>query len=313
MFKKVIAGDDGRAGGADAVALARALAPGAELILATAYPWDTPPSRFLQPGYGNDLRDDATRALERRRDEAGVPDARIAAIADTSPARALHDLAEIEHADLVVLGTAHHGALGRMLLGDVGRDVLHGSPCPVAVAPQGFAEGGTGAAARAIGVAFDHSPEATRALEVAVGLARELGARVALREVVAADILPAIGGYPMVNVDALTEELRADAQTRLDAVAAGLGDDVTVTAQAVSGHTADCLEELAGQVDLLVCGSRGWGALRSVVLGSTADRLIHRATCPVLVVPRGAETPKKVFQKAKVEECPPPARSLSTG
>src|SRR4051794_21267327 len=135
MFKKVIVGDDGLDGGRDAVALAQAIAPDAELIIASAYPWDATPSRFTQLGYANILRDDTTKALQRRREDAGVPHARIVAIADSSPARGLHRLAEQEHADLLVVGSARRGAVGRMLLGDVSRDVLHGSTCPVAVAP----------------------------------------------------------------------------------------------------------------------------------------------------------------------------------
>ena len=49
------------------------------------------------------------------------------------------------------------------------------------------------------------------------------------------------------------------------------------------------LEQLSHDVDLLVCGSRGYGPLGSVLLGGVSRRLIHRAACPVIVVPRGTE------------------------
>ena len=39
------------------------------------------------------------------------------------------------------------------------------------------------------------------------------------------------------------------------------------------------------QADLLVIGRRGAGLAERVILGSTADRLTHLASCPVLVVP----------------------------
>jgi nucleotide-binding universal stress UspA family protein len=293
MFKKVIVGDDGLDGGRDALALAQAIAPEAEVIIATAYPWDATPSRFAQLGYANILRDDTLKALQERREEAGLTDARLFAMPDTSPARALHRLAEQEHADLLVVGSARHGAVGRLLLGDVSRDVLHGSPCPVAVAPLDRA---VGRPAR-IGIAFDHSPEAERALALGVALAEGLMADVDIREVVAADLLPAIGGYPIAGIDEIERELISDAQARLDAVVAGLGTSVAVHAQAVGGSVSDRMAELAGEVDLLVCGSRGWGAVRRVVLGSTADHLIHHAGCPVMVVPRTAD----------VEPAAPPA------
>jgi nucleotide-binding universal stress UspA family protein len=285
MFNKVIVGDDGLDGGADALALARAIAPDAELILASAYPWDETPSRFAQLGYGNLLRDDTVAALHKRRDDAGLAGARTVAIPDTSPARALQHLAEAEGADLILTGTASHGAIGRMLLGDVSRDVLHGSPCPVAVAPRGFATGRPAT----IGVAFDFSPESEQALALAVELAAAIGAQVKMREVVAADLWPlSAGGYPMINLTDIAEELVADAEERMHEKVAELHTDVAVEIDAVLGATADRLEQFANGVDLLVCGSRGWGAMRRVVLGSTADRLIHHATSPVVVVPRTA-------------------------
>lgn len=39
------------------------------------------------------------------------------------------------------------------------------------------------------------------------------------------------------------------------------------------------------EADLLVIGRRGAGLAERVILGSTADRLTHLASCPVLVVP----------------------------
>lgn len=286
-FTKIIVGDDGLAGGADAVALARALAPDAEVILASAYPWDNVPSRFTQLGYGNALREDTEKELTARVRSCGMANARSVAIPDTSPARALHHLAETERADLLVIGSAHHTGMGRRILGDVARDVLHGSPCPVAVAPRGYADRTTPLAS--VGVAFDHSPEAQHALVVAHGFAADRGLKLRVCEVVAPEVIPAIGGYPMVNVDELSDELRDDAQQRLDAVVAGLGGTAKVDAQSVLGSTHDRLGELAGEVDLMVCGSRGWGAFRRVVLGSTSDYLVHHASCPVLVVPGAAE------------------------
>ena len=62
-------------------------------------------------------------------------------IADTSPSRALHILAEIERASLVVIGSSHRGAVGRVFAGTTAERLLHGAPCPVAVAPRGTARG----------------------------------------------------------------------------------------------------------------------------------------------------------------------------
>lgn len=284
MFKKVIVGDDGLDGGADALALARALAPDAELIVASAYPWDSTPSRFMQLGYANIMREDTEKALRDRVKDLDPKQVTTKAIADTSPARALHHLAEHEAADLIVTGTASHGRVGRMVLGDVSRDVLHGAPCPVAVAPRGFSAG----APATIGVAFDQSPEAEHALTVAIDIAAALGAKLVVREVVAADVLPVIAGYPSIDVEDISREIAEDAQERLDGVIGAIETSVPIEARAVVGPLADRLTELVEEVDLVLCGSRGWGTVRRVLIGSTANRLIHNAAVPVLVVPRSA-------------------------
>jgi nucleotide-binding universal stress UspA family protein len=286
MFTKVIIGDDGLAGGRDAIALARVLAPDAALVLAGTYPYDSTAGRSALVGYANALRDDTNDALGRARDAGGIPAARIAAIADTSPARGLHRLAADEGADLVVIGSAHHGTPGRLLLGDVARAVLHGSPCPVAVAPHGF----VGGPPKTIGIAFNGAPEAGAALAVASALAGACGARLVVRHVLEPNAMPAYGRYPVFETEEHIEAATATARFALDGAVARvtleLGIDVEVDAQVVTGRTAELLQELSAQVDLMVCGSRGWGAIRRVALGSISDRLIHHASCPVLVTPR---------------------------
>ncbi|MCW2997089.1 MAG: universal stress protein [Solirubrobacterales bacterium] len=97
-------------------------------------------------------------------------DADLLAVPDSSPARALAQVAEQRSADLLVLGSPHHGPFGRALLGDVGRSVIHDAPC--AVAPKRF----RGSAPRRSAVGYDGSPEAQAALDVAGELASDLGA-----------------------------------------------------------------------------------------------------------------------------------------
>jgi nucleotide-binding universal stress UspA family protein len=61
-----------------------------------------------------------------------------------------------------------------------------------------------------------------------------------------------------------------------------------VRAEAVlgSGNPGDvvCQEARGGGFNLVVLGSRGQGALKSHLLGSVSDRVMHHAPCSVLVV-----------------------------
>jgi nucleotide-binding universal stress UspA family protein len=72
-----------------------------------------------------------------------------------------------------------------------------------------------------------------------------------------------------------------------DAVAAVAGD-LDVDIDILVNEPADGLVAASEQVDLLVMGSRGLGPKRAVVLGSVSRKVVDRAACPVLVLPRGA-------------------------
>jgi|SRR3954452_18243897 nucleotide-binding universal stress UspA family protein len=63
---------------------------------------------------------------------------------------------------------------------------------------------------------------------------------------------------------------------------------VPCRAEARIGDPAVELANLSRDLDLLVCGPRGRGPLRAVLLGSVTERLLRSAACPVVIVPRTA-------------------------
>jgi nucleotide-binding universal stress UspA family protein len=65
---------------------------------------------------------------------------------------------------------------------------------------------------------------------------------------------------------------------------------VDLRRRVLNGETAEAIAEACRRgVDLLVVGSRGYGTVERVLLGSTSRALIRLAPCPVLVVPRPAD------------------------
>jgi nucleotide-binding universal stress UspA family protein len=56
-----------------------------------------------------------------------------------------------------------------------------------------------------------------------------------------------------------------------------------------NGYPPAELADAAKAADLLVIGSRRWGALERIVIGSTAEELLRRTPCSLLLVPRPAE------------------------
>jgi len=278
----VIVGVSAEGDARDVLALARTLAPHDHLVLVHAYPFDDALSRSIWRDYGDVMHDDSRRFVERLRAEHDLSDTEIEVVGDTSAARALQEVATARDADLIVIGSAHHGAIGRVMLGDVARSTLSDAPCAVAVAPRDY----RGGPLTDIAVAFDDSPEAHEALRYAAALAQAHGARVhAVHAVEAALTTTSLLAHGFDPTE-VARDVREKAQAAIDEALSGLAADAD--GEAVTGVAHEVLEELSRHSDLIVIGSRRFGPVRRVVCGSTSDHLVHHASCPVLVVPRGA-------------------------
>ncbi|HXV53190.1 MAG TPA: universal stress protein [Solirubrobacterales bacterium] len=177
MYRTILVGFDGREGSRDALALARGLAAieGAGLVLLAAL--DLDPLATPADAYARAMAEAEERLSAAARGVLGETPFRIRTIGGVGAPRALHEVAEDERADVIVLGSTHREGLGRVLPGSVGERLLHGAPCAVLVAPSGFAGRDT-FEIRAIGVGYDGRTEAGHAREVAAALAADLGATV---------------------------------------------------------------------------------------------------------------------------------------
>jgi len=216
--------------------------------------------------------------------------------ASSSPARGLHDTAVAENADLIVVGSSHHGAVGRVLVGSVGERLLSGAPCAVAVAPRGHGSRKPGTIG-VIAVAFDGSAEALLALRTGHELAVRAGG--VLRVLMVVEPPAAIPGQfvPLPGLEPLVMIERAEAMQRQEAAAGNalesashnLGDGCPIEREVLFGtDPAEAILAAVGAgTNLLVLGSRAYGPLRRVLLGSVSDAVIRHAPCPVLVTPRG--------------------------
>ncbi|HET8951725.1 MAG TPA: universal stress protein [Solirubrobacteraceae bacterium] len=305
-MSKIIVGVDESERSQDAAALAARLArgTGAELLLVCAYPYDDHPSRSANAEYRRYLREDALAALERA--AGALPDdvpAERLAIPEVSPAKTIQEQAAKARASLIVIGSSHRGALGRVLAGTTAERLLHGAPCPVAVAPRGHRHAEHERIAT-IAVGCDGSPESEAALTAAVGFARLHGARLRLIEVLDTTWLgtPALMQGPGQYAD--PQEREAQARSWLAGRVAALPEDVAAEPLVLTGLPEAQLAEQSRHADLVVVGSRGYGPHRSVLLGSVSGWLVRDAACPVLVVPRGIEAPLETLFGAESETQP---------
>jgi len=284
---RIAAGVNGFPEGDDAATLAAGLAgvTGAELMLIAVHPW---PVVVLPPGMDwNSLRDSADAVL-RRTSDAVAPAARMVIETDQSVPRGLHRLVRQHHRDLLVLGSSRHAPAGRVRIGKRTRQLLGEFDCPLAVAPRGWHERPDPMFAR-IAVGYDGGREADSALETAALIARQAKAELQVHAVLD-DRVPPTGWSPLdirasslLRVD-LKQEARGVLEQQTRAATSSVEVDVEVKVH--HGRPATALLELSHDVDLLVIGSRRWGPLTRVVLGSTGEALLHDAPCPVLTVPR---------------------------
>ena len=207
-------------------------------------------------------------------------------IADTSAAHALHTLADEHGASLVVVGSTHRGRLGRVMPGSTGERLLHGSPCPVAIVPQGYAA--EDRPLRKIGVGYDGSGESEAALSTATELARRVGATVRVIRVFDATEI----GTPALMTGPAWVAIRTDVERmqreQLVRRVAEQPSDVAVEPVFCLGSPNRELATQSETVDLMIMGSRGYGPLHAVLLGGVTHAVVRKAACPVIVLPRGA-------------------------
>lgn len=206
----------------------------------------------------------------------------------SSPADGLLQIAEQQKAGLIVVGASHRSSLSRLPRRSVGEQLLTKSPVPVAMAPRGYAD-----AEHSLGLiscAFDGSPESHQALDWAAFLATSNNRRLRVISVHGPIAVAGLGFAPQPVDPIQRRDLRRQQE---DAIAAL---DKRVDGVVPDGNPAGVLAKESREADLLVMGCRGYGPLRSVLLGSVTRYLVRRAGCPVVIHPRRAvaqHTPRR--------------------
>jgi nucleotide-binding universal stress UspA family protein len=278
MFKNVLVGVDGSPSGRDAIALAAHLTdPDGELTLAHVHGGELRASHVISPGLLREEREASEELLERDRAAADVKAELISVVAG-SPGRGLHERAEKQFADLIVVGSCAHSSFGRAMLGDDTRAALNGAPCAIAIAPRGYAE--HPAELMNVGVGYDSSPESVAALAMAGKLAAPTEATVHALEVVSMPTYAYTGLMPPAIGDSI-EIMLSEASARMESLS-------EVKGRAVYGVPGEELAAFGDQVDILIVGSRSYGPVRRMVSGSTSDYLERHARCSLIVLPRVA-------------------------
>lgn len=194
---------------------------------------------------------------------------------------------QIEDTSLIVVGSVGHGVVMATFLGSTANQLVRQSPLPVMVVPPDERHD---ARFEHILAPVDDSSASKQSLHIAAKFAQTTGGKVTALHAMDATLAGAGDpGFPVYIGPGTLEALAQQRQLWLDELAAhDPSFEGVVTATKLSyDDPAQAIDDFASQenVDLICIGSHGRRGVRRFLLGNTAERVLRKAPCPVLVIP----------------------------
>jgi len=245
---------------------------------------DFAPSPGLYEEYSQALRESGKKQLQEFVESHPHDEIQPELVVQTGVAAdSILSLAQLQKADVIVMGTHGRRGFDRLMLGSVTDRVMRTAPCPVLAASKpphdsvaADKEWGHVHHLGRILFCADFSENSGRALKYAISATAEYDAELTLLHV--------LEGVPS---PAKTEEAMAVAAERLDKLIPPEGRKTLKIKTAVRiGKPYEQIVQFVGdaQIDMVTMGVRGRGALDVAVFGSTTYRVMQLGSCPVLAV-----------------------------
>ncbi|MBI3354311.1 MAG: universal stress protein [Nitrospirae bacterium] len=202
-------------------------------------------------------------------------------VCEGEPPDVIVDIAREKKADLIAMGTHGRRGIKRLIMGSVTSKVIVNATCDVMVVKKPCAEC-TGEY-KSILVPFDGSEFSKKALGRACKLSKVDNAEIT--------VLYVIPHYEemieFLKTESIKKGLLEEAQKIIDvAREIGSGYGIAIKTDVRDGHAGEKIIESAKMLknDLIVMGAHGWRGVSKAIMGSTTERVIMNASCPVLVV-----------------------------
>lgn len=286
MSGHVVVGYTATKPGRDAVAFAARLAAALDAVLDVAIILPSSDRSVITPpdaGYERHLHAQAQAWISQAIDR--IP-ADVVAHAHVRPAESfaegLIEVADALGASYIVVGAADGASRGRHRLGSTTSELLHSSDVPVVLVPRGARKIAPETGITRLTVAIGMRPGADALIAETAALAEALGVPVRLLSLLPVDLPPSADtGAIRLAGTTKADEVLAAARAELPP---GLHTDVALAA-------GDSIEEAVSYLDwqpgeLVLVGSSRLAQPRRLFLGSTAAKMLHEITVPVIVVPR---------------------------
>lgn len=133
---------------------------------------------------------------------------------------------------------------------------------------------------------IDFSPQSGAAMDYAVALARDTGAELMLLHV----------AEPAIALGEAVPQMPDTAECRRELAAVIVDPEIRVDRRVVVGYAAEQILASASQrpVDLIVMGTHGRTGFSHLLMGSVAECVVRKASCPVLTLKAAVPTSPKV-------------------
>ena len=290
-----------------AVPLARQL--GGKITLLHSIDWQVNPQMRSAPGVIDTMNRVAQEVAEDRLERLArtkvPPELLEKTIVEFAPAQVgIPEVARELKIDLIVISTRGHTGLQRILLGSTAARVVRYASCPVLTVRPAAGAKVRGSKAASLGpiikrilVPVVFSEGCDSSIRFATTLARIMNAQLTLLHVVAP--LPLNSSRYIAEVQQYDAEVKLDAKQRLKSLAATLPPDIQseVVLRQNTPHLGIIRAARERRCDLITLPTRDLTSLKDFVLGSTAEKVIRHAPCPVLTFNRHLTATQKVTSK----------------
>ena len=240
-------------------------------------------------GQQNRIIDDAKEQLEKLTGDQPVDWEPMISVG--KPADEILRAVEEENIDLVISATRGRSGLKRLILGSVTERLMLTLPCPLLVLRSPGHEfvraADHGIRLKKILVGCDFSPDSDQAFNHALSLAQEFEAELHLANVIEPQAQSNLLKSESSAVEEIQEDFRNLIMKKLkDQVPEEARNWCTPQTVILEGQPYEKLANYAesNDIDMIVMGVRGHSLVKSLFLGSTTDRVVRRAPCPVLSV-----------------------------
>ena len=200
-------------------------------------------------------------------------------------------IVEEQDMDLVISATRGRSGLKRLILGSVTERLMRTLSCPLLVVQgpdKAFAASDDQEVnMKSILIGCDFSPDSEVAFEHGLSLAQEFQSELHLAHVVETSIYQQLHKTESPVEEELQQEIQARLIKKLqDMVPEEARNWCKPQTSLLGGHPYEELVKYAekNNIDMIVLGTRGHGLVKSLLIGSTTDRVVRNAPCPVLSV-----------------------------